>query len=285
MNKIQMRPGPLMLIALAALTVAAAGCTSGKDGCGGWLHTPDAAGATCSDQVGLTIVYDNRTSNDALRSDWGFACWVRYGDKIILFDTGADGQILMGNLDALGMDPVEIDLVVLSHIHGDHTGGLQALLDAGASPEVYLLRVFPTSFKDEVAGQATIHEIVGPQEIVPGVYTTGRMGSNIPEQALVLKARQGLVVITGCAHPGVSEMVREAKKVGDGDICLVLGGFHLSDAPSDRVRSIANQLKELGVYNIAPCHCTGDASIEILHTEFGDRFLEAGAGWGIGICP
>jgi len=283
--KVQMRPGPAVVALLAALVVAVAGCASGTEGCGDWLQTPDTTGSTCSDQVGLTIVYDNRTSNDALRTDWGFACWVRYGDTTILFDTGADGQILMGNLAALGLDPQEIDLVVLSHIHEDHTGGLQALLDAGASPEVYLLRVFPSWFKDQVSGAVTVHEVVGAQEIVPGAYTTGRMGSSIPEQALVLKATQGLVIITGCAHPGISEMVREAKKVGDGEICLVLGGLHLSDAPADRVRGIASQLRELGVHDIAPCHCTGDASIEILRTEFGDRFLEAGAGWGIGICP
>lgn len=235
-------------------------------------------------RASLTIVYDNNAYDTRLRTEWGFACWVQYGDTVLLFDTGGDGSILLDNLQALGLDPQEIDVVVLSHIHGDHTGGMESLLATGVRPDVYVPSTFPTQYKNELRESVTVHEVSGSQEILPGIYSTGKMGLNIPEQGLVLETSCGLVVVTGCAHPGIVDMVSRAKEVGQGDLYLVVGGFHLGDTSPAAVRQICGAFRELGVQTVAPSHCTGEEATGIFASEFGDDYLSAGVGWGIGFC-
>jgi 7,8-dihydropterin-6-yl-methyl-4-(beta-D-ribofuranosyl)aminobenzene 5'-phosphate synthase len=237
------------------------------------------------ENMSLTIVYDNNAYDPRLRTEWGFACWVQYGETILLFDTGGDGSILLNNLSTLGLVPQDVDVVVLSHIHGDHTGGMESLLGTGVRPDVYVPVTFPTRYKNQLRELVTVHEVSEPQEILPGIYTTGKMGVNIPEQGLVLKTTQGLVVITGCAHPGIAQMVRRAKDVGQDDIHLVLGGFHLGGASPAQVRQICETFRELGVQSVAPCHCTGERAMEIFATEFGDDYVAAGVGWGTDLRP
>ena len=130
------------------------------------------------DVVTFTIVYDNNAYNPLLRTDWGFACLVETPGTTVLFDTGADGRTLLGNMAALGLDLEAIDAIVLSHIHGDHTGGLTGLLDTGIRPTVYVPATFPVSFKDGVRARTSLVEVQGPMEIYPGIHTTGGL-SNI----------------------------------------------------------------------------------------------------------
>jgi 7,8-dihydropterin-6-yl-methyl-4-(beta-D-ribofuranosyl)aminobenzene 5'-phosphate synthase len=245
-----------------------------------------AAGCTrkLPDRVSLTVIYDNTEFDPRLQTEWGFSCWVQYGDTVLLFDTGGDGTILLSNMSALGLDPRDIDIVVLSHIHGDHTGGMNAILGTGVRPEVYVPLTFPTEYKNELRAQVAVHEVNEARQILPGVHTTGKMGLSIPEQGMVLQTCEGLVVITGCAHPGIDQMVQRAKEIGRGDIYLVVGGFHLGQASEARVRRICQAFRELGVQNVAPCHCTGDAAIATFESEFAQNCLPAGVGWGIGFC-
>ena len=229
----------------------------------------------------FTIVYDNNVYDAALRTAWGFACWVETPEGTVLFDTGGDGPTLLGNLAQLGLDPQVIDAVVLSHAHGDHTGGLAGLLDTGVRPMVYVPAAFPASFKENVGARADLVEVTGPVEILPGVYTSGQVGSGIVEQALVVETGEGLVVVTGCAHPGVVEMVRRAREVAAGEIALVMGGFHLKDTGQAQIEAIIADLRALGVQRVAPCHCTGDPARRAFAEAFGTECFLAGAGWTI----
>jgi 7,8-dihydropterin-6-yl-methyl-4-(beta-D-ribofuranosyl)aminobenzene 5'-phosphate synthase len=191
----------------------------------------------------------------------------------------------------LNLDPQAIDVVVLSHVHSDHTGGLKALLETGARPTVYVPAAFPASFKEEVRTRTALVEVTDPIEILPGVYTTGQVGSGIVEQALAVKTGEGLVVVTGCAHPGVVEMVRRAREAlpslhpspyqGEGVVTLVMGGFHLKDTGQAQIEAIMADLRSLGVQRVAPCHCTGDRARQIFAEVFGAEFFPAGAGWTI----
>ena len=92
-----------------------------------------------------TIVYDNNPGRGDLTPAWGFACVVGGLGKTILFDTGGDGRILLANLRKLGLDPNQIDAVVISHIHGDHTGGLASFLRLRRGVPVYTPTGFPAS--------------------------------------------------------------------------------------------------------------------------------------------
>jgi 7,8-dihydropterin-6-yl-methyl-4-(beta-D-ribofuranosyl)aminobenzene 5'-phosphate synthase len=225
----------------------------------------------------LTILYDNTVTDSQLKSDWGFAALVEYGGHTLLFDTGGNGSILLENMRQLGVDPRSIEVVVLSHEHDDHIGGLKALLETGVQPTVYVPSTFGNSFKQQVRDQTQLVEVTDAFEVLPGVYTTRPVGSII-EQALVVETRDGSVVITGCAHPGVAEMVRQAQVVVDGKIALLVGGFHLLQINQEKVTSIIAELRQLGVERILPTHCTGDEAIALIRTEYGENYVEGGVG-------
>jgi len=231
------------------------------------------------DRVSFTIVYDNNRYDGRLQNAWGFSCLVETGEATVLFDTGGDSPTLLGNMSKLGIDPQTLDAVVLSHAHGDHTGGLGGLLGTGAQPTVYVPAAFSASFKKGVRAHTELVEVTGPTEIFPGIHTTGELGTGIVEQALAVETAEGLVVVTGCAHPGVVEMVRRAKESAGGEIYLVMGGFHLGSASRRQVEAIIAEFRDLGVQNVAPCHCTGDQAREMFADAFGDACILAGAGW------
>jgi len=229
----------------------------------------------------FTIVYDNNGYDERLQTQWGFACWVETEDVTVLFDTGGDGAILLSNLSKLGLDPAEIDAVVLSHIHGDHTGGLGALLGTGVKPTVYVPTSFPAAFKKDVRALTDVVEVTGSVEIASDIHSTGEVSGGIIEQALAVESEDGLVVVTGCAHPGVDKMVRRAKEGIGGDIALVMGGFHLGSASRSRIDRIIANFREMGVQRVAPCHCTGDGARRMFSDAFGEDYVSAGVGWSM----
>jgi len=229
--------------------------------------------------VTIAIVYDNNPYAPGLKTSWGFACLVETGEATILFDTGGDAPTLLANMAALDIDPLSIEIVVLSHVHGDHTGGLMGLLERNARPTVYLPRSFSDRFKARVkAAGATVVEVDGPLEIAPGLWSTGEMGTGIREQALAVRTAEGLVVITGCAHPGVEKIVARAREVGQGEVNLVVGGFHLGGASRNRIKSIIAEFRRLGVQRVAPCHCTGERATAMFAQEYGEAFIRCGVG-------
>ena len=228
--------------------------------------------------VTLTIVYDNNAYDPRLRTAWGFACLVETEGATVLFDTGGDGPTLLGNMDVLGIDPRDIDAIVLSHIHGDHTGWLLALLNRGITPTVFAPAAFPQEFKEAIHARTELVEVTEAAELLPGIWTTGELGSGIIEEALAVESDAGLIVITGCAHPGVVEMVRQAKAVLGQSVALVTGGFHLGSASQSRIAEIVAAFRELGVQRVAPCHCTGDRARRMFAEVYGSDYIPAGVG-------
>jgi 7,8-dihydropterin-6-yl-methyl-4-(beta-D-ribofuranosyl)aminobenzene 5'-phosphate synthase len=233
---------------------------------------------TSDARLTITIIYDNYSHDPRLTTAWGFATLVEYRDQTVLFDTGGDGQVLLDNMNVLGIDPASIEHVVLSHIHGDHVGGLGALLETGARSTVYLPPSFPADFKRQLDELVTVVEVTPGQRIARGLFTTGEMGAGIREQALVIETGQGSVVITGCAHPGIVEIVARARELSGKPIYLVLGGFHLGSKGDDQIETIITGFRRMGVEKVAPCHCTGDRAIAMFATEYGNDFIRVGAG-------
>jgi 7,8-dihydropterin-6-yl-methyl-4-(beta-D-ribofuranosyl)aminobenzene 5'-phosphate synthase len=226
----------------------------------------------------ITIVYDNNAYDERLQSAWGFSALVAYHDHRLLFDTGGEGPLLMNNIRILGIDPSQIESIVLSHAHGDHTGGLSALLESGARPIVYLLPSFPAAFKNQLAKTTEVIDVTPGLLIVDGMFTTGELGRSIPEQALVIQTDRGLVIITGCAHPGIVDIVKQAQTKFNGSVHLVIGGFHLGSKSNAQIAAILRDFRRLGVERVAPCHCTGDNAIAMFAKEYGEDFIQAGAG-------
>lgn len=230
--------------------------------------------------VRLTVVYDNNPMTAGLRTAWGFACVIEKGETKVLFDTGGEGALLLENMRGLGVDPADIDLVVLSHAHDDHTGGLSDFLRTHSHLPVHFPRSFPKSLSGQIkTAGATPVPVSSFAEIHPGIFTLGEFEGAIPEQALAVQTPRGLVIVTGCAHPGIVTILSRAKKLfGEEPVHLVVGGFHLFRASRNDILEVVEGFKELGVRSVAPCHCTGDTARLIFSEAYGKDYIVIGVG-------
>jgi 7,8-dihydropterin-6-yl-methyl-4-(beta-D-ribofuranosyl)aminobenzene 5'-phosphate synthase len=204
--------------------------------------------------VTITIVYDNTAWDSRLRPDWGFSCLVEAHGRKILFDTGADGSILMGNLRLLGISPSSIDAVFISHSHVDHMGGLIEILKAKPSAPVFV----PAPLADFRSGTVITKGIT----LYPGFYSTGTLTET--EHALVVACEGGVVAITGCSHPGVEAILKATREFGRP--CGLIGGFHAFNR--------FEILNDLDV--ICPAHCT--AYTHRIRSLYPDKVVSGGTG-------
>jgi 7,8-dihydropterin-6-yl-methyl-4-(beta-D-ribofuranosyl)aminobenzene 5'-phosphate synthase len=182
-------------------------------------------------------------------------------------------------MNKLGINPKEIDLVVISHIHGDHIGGLEGFLEQNRNVSVFFPASFPARFKEYLAKSgvpaSVIHE---PVMICNSVYSTGELEMWIKEQALIIHTDRGIILITGCAHPGIVKVVKTAKNLIGDDVLLIMGGFHLSGASKPVIEDMISKLKKLGVRYTGPCHCSGDLARQLFKIEYGNNYIDAGVG-------
>ncbi len=237
-----------------------------------------AASADSGRAVRLTVVFNNEVADSTLASSWGFACLIRGYGKTILFDTGGNGDTLLMNMRSMGLDPRSVQIVALSHEHEDHTDGLPAFLEANPQVEIFMPGAFPDKIKDTAAKAAKVNLVRGPVEICGGVRSTGELGDKTIEQALCLRTPRGLIVLTGCAHPGVQKIVAAAKEQTGEEIYMVGGGFHLGEADPAEIERVVAGLKALGVKKIAPTHCTGDKAVAALRAAWGDSIVRLDLG-------
>lgn len=230
-------------------------------------------------EIKITIVYDNNSYDPRLEAVWGFSCLIEGLEETILFDTGGDSRILLSNMEKLGIKPKDVNTIVISHIHYDHLGGLSGFLDENSRVTVYLPKSLPQKIKNDVKNhKAKLVEIVQPRKICKNAYSTGELGTFIKEQSLVIITEKGLVVITGCAHPGVVNIVKKAKSICKKDVHLVLGGFHLCWIDPIQIKGIVNGVKREKVKMVAPCHCSGDAARDLFKKDYGENFIGVGVG-------
>ncbi|MEA2022632.1 MAG: MBL fold metallo-hydrolase [Candidatus Caldatribacteriota bacterium] len=232
------------------------------------------------EKVSIKIVYDNYRVNPDLISSWGFSCVIKTSSQTILFDTGVNSSILLSNMRKMNIDPKKIDIVFISHIHADHLGGLLGFLEKNENVTVYI----PTSFPDEIKKQIKLHgaqyqNIGESMQISDNIFTTGQMGTWIKEQSIILKTGDGLIVITGCAHPGIVNIINKVKKILPGEkIFLVMGGFHLSGVSELSLKNIVGKFKEAGIQKVAPSHCSGDRCRELFKANFKENYINSGLG-------
>jgi len=230
----------------------------------------------------LTILYDNNPYDESLETAWGFSCLVELGNTTILFDTGGEERVLADNIEALEVDVGEIDCLVFSHEHWDHVGGMNAILETNSDLTIYVLDSFPSSVKESVTGAgAEVVEVRNATVVCEGVATTGVLGTEIEEQALMINTQNGLVILTGCSHPGVVEIVERAIELTGSEVYLGMGGYHLGDRGDAALLGIVSEMRELGVERVAPTHCSGELARRRFRDGYGEDYIEAGAGYSL----
>jgi 7,8-dihydropterin-6-yl-methyl-4-(beta-D-ribofuranosyl)aminobenzene 5'-phosphate synthase len=264
--------------------------------------------AAAADRVKV-IVLSSMLADIPGRGEWGYAALVEVDGRRILFDTGAEADTVLKNAQALKIDLSDIEEVVISHNHWDHVNGLITLREAmkARNPRAMslvhvaagaFLRGGPRSARVEIkapfeatGGRFVVHD--GPAQIAPGVWLTGPVPRAHPEtnccasgivqadgtlapdtvpddNSLVISTPEGLVVIAGCAHAGIVNIVTAARRiVGPQRIAALIGGLHLADAKSSTIEWVAAQLQAFGVAQFMAGHCTGLEPTRRLAAVFG----------------
>lgn len=230
----------------------------------------------------IKIIFDNYNLNSGFIPGWGFSCLV---DGTILFDTGENAEYLFSNMKNLNVDIPNIEAVVISHDHWDHTGGLYDLLKKRKGLKVYGCPNFSKKFKEEVKtlkGNLILADKL--TMIKDDIFITGEIegeynGVFLPEQGLFIKRENGITVISGCAHPGIIKIIKNIKEnFPKNKIKFVFGGFHLMDKDTREIGLTVEKFKELGVEKVGPTHCSGSEAQTIFRKSYKDKYIQIAAG-------
>jgi 7,8-dihydropterin-6-yl-methyl-4-(beta-D-ribofuranosyl)aminobenzene 5'-phosphate synthase len=284
-------------------------CLALLGGCAG-----PGASAEDPSRAQLTVLYDAFGKEPGLTKDWGYAAFIEINGKRILFDTGNNGDILAANAKAKGIDLSKLDFVVMSHRHGDHMGGMAYLLSVNPKVKIYAPKEgfgvygadLPSSFyrKDPTLPPeqryyggtppetmrfgsawpgANITLIDKTTEIAPGLHLIALVSDKpgtleLRELSLAIDTPEGLVIVVGCSHPGIDNIVKAAAAI-DPRIHMVTGGLHLVAArDADIEATVASLHDTYRVAWVAPGHCTGEPTFNALKKAYGERDLYAGLG-------
>jgi len=262
----------------------------------------------------ITILHDSFGRRPELKKDWGFAALVEFGGKRILFDTGNSARTLAQNTKALKVDLRTLDFAAISHRHGDHTSGLNHLFGLNPGVTVYtpdeIYGVFGSSlpgvfyprchslppymqYYDGKPPEAIRHGSPWPDtkfvwikettEISPDVWLVAVV-SDVPgtremrELSLAIRTPKGLVLVVGCSHPGIENILAASCAIEDRVYCI-FGGLHLVLTKEPELQRITKALREKWkVEHIAPGHCTGEPAFLALSEAFAGKYVFAGLG-------
>lgn len=238
--------------------------------------------------VRVTTLVDNDVWKKGLRSSWGLSLYVETVTEekqhTILMDTSGSVEALFENASRLGANLSTVEAIFISHWHEDHCGSLSHVLPLSRRRiPVYVPSVNPSGIRIIREARGIPWVCSRPTEFMEGMMSTGEMWNGISEHSLLINLNErGLVVLTGCSHPGVINIIKRAQKISGGDnIHAVIGGFHISS--TNKGMKVAEFLRQLGVKLVSPCHCThAKAKIGIMKI-MEEEYIRNGSGKSISI--
>lgn len=267
--------------------------------------------------VKIAILVDNTTGLPPFRAEHGLSVWLQVDGRSFLWDVGLS-DLAVYNANVLGIDLRAVEGIGLSHGHLDHAGGLQPMLYAAGPKKIYThpvawaSRYIVFGEKKMFAGIplrkeaceticTSIEMSRGPVEVLPKAWLTGEIprvtdfegpepalfiekdGELVPDpfdddQALVIKKPDGCIVLTGCAHSGMVNILKHAAETY-GPVLAVVGGTHLGmGAPLSKIEATMDYLEEILPDRMVVNHCTGSVVISRMLDRFGARFIPGQSG-------
>jgi len=229
----------------------------------------------------ITIVFDNYPYNPELTSLWGFSAFLQLPNHTILFDTGSNGPVLLRNIQTLGLNVKDIDTLFLSHPHWDHVGGVDAVIEQNQNLHIFAPDSLSKHLINDLRNQVQDLTVIDYQatKLFDHIYSTGVMDEDrIGEQSMIIDTKAGLVVITGCAHPGIVNIARKTRQMLDKKILLLMGGFHLLNEDPATIQKVIQALQNSAVNYVCPTHCSGDLAKEMFKESFKEKYIAGGVG-------
>ncbi|MCK5135264.1 MAG: MBL fold metallo-hydrolase [Bacteroidales bacterium] len=251
------------------------------------------------------IFLSDTKARQNFQSEHGLSFYIEGDQKKILFDTGAS-NVFLKNAEKLGLDLDSVDMVVLSHGHFDHGDGLQFIDQKTliCHPGCFVKRyrkhgsgnIGLALSKSEIQSKFDLSLSKESLQLSQHLFFLGEIprindfearktkfilegGEEdfiLDDSGLACITERGLVVISGCAHSGICNMIEHAKKVtGIRQVEAVIGGFHLKILDNQTHKTI-KYLKETGASKVFPSHCTMDPALSLFYDEFGRNEVIAG---------
>ncbi len=220
------------------------------------------------------VLIDDERLNEEYAIGWGISIY--FPDPMLLFDTGENYLSLEENLRIACIEKDDIKHIFLPLEGWEHTGGLEAVMDVNTT--VYV----PSGVSDDlimmihsVGSECKIVE--GIEEILPSFYATGSFLEDSPEQALLINGGSGISVLVGASNPGIMNILRIARSLGQ-PIDLLLGKLNTLSLNEKELLSLAKKIDRYKPKRVAPTHCSGELALEVFKRYFKNRFINVGIG-------
>ena len=264
----------------------------------------------------IKMLIENECENTDLHKEHGISLYIETEGKKLLFDTGRSGAFV-DNAAKIGIDVGKIDNVIISHAHSDHGGGLLRFSQVNKHAPVYISDKAQREYyikllliKADVSIPHAVFDTFSDRicfiknftKIEDGIFLITRFKRKYPlvrsskkllvkqkgqlvrdefdhEIALVIDNKGKLVIVTGCSHNGVENMIDAViAHFPDMPIQTVIGGFHLMGFPFSNlmgesrlnIAALGNRLLDYHIEKTYTCHCTGKRGYSILKETMGD---------------